>query len=260
MSTRSGHSGTKVNRLLQAWPKGAVATTAWLKAQGISRQLAARYQQAQWITPLGKGAYARSGDSVDWTGALSSIQRDAPESSLRAAGKTALSLHGFGHFVSPTGQEPVWITGSPRERLPVWFKKSAPWASRINYFTANLWANVPPGVWVTTLQIGENEVSLSTPECAILEVLHLVPQYQSLEEARQLMVGLTSLRTVHLSVLLERGGTIKVRRLFLALAEESGHQWFRHIDVSRIALGAGNRSMGLGGKLHPRYQIALPPP
>lgn len=260
MSTSSGPSGTKVNRLLQAWPKGTVATTAWLRSQGISRQLAARYQQAQWITPLGKGAFARTGDSVDWTGALASIQRDSPESSLRVAGKTALALRGLGHFVSPTGQEPVWITGGPKERLPAWFKNCAQWAPRINYFTANLWANLTTHAWMAAVRVGENELRLSTPESAILEVLHLVPEHQSLDEARELMTGLTSLRPSHLTYLLENGGTIKVRRLFLALAEESSHPWFRQLDISRIALGSGNRSLGMGGKLHPRYQIALPPP
>jgi hypothetical protein len=42
------------------------------------------------------------------------------------------------------------------------------------------------------------------------------------------------------------------------MAEKSGHAWFKHIDLSKINLGSGKRSLVMGGQLEPKYQITLP--
>ena len=52
--------------------------------------------------------------------------------------------------------------------------------------------------------------------------------------------------------------SIKVRRLFLYLAEQHQHPWFERLDLSAIDLGVGNRSIVSGGRLDSKYQITVP--
>ena len=101
-------------------------------------------------------------------------------------------------------------------------------------------------------------MKISTPERASLEMLYLVPHTQSVEEAWLLMEGLVSLRPRLVQSLLAACNSIKVRRLFLYLAEHHGHPWFERLDVAALDLGVGNRSIVAGGRLDSKYHITIP--
>ena len=98
---------------------------------------------------------------------------------------------------------------------------------------------------------------ISAPERAIFEVLHLVPQEQGFEEARLLMEGLTGLRPKLVQTLLEQCRSIKVKRLFLHLAQRCNHAWVKKLDLKRIKLGSGNRVIVPGGRFDPQYRITV---
>ena len=101
-------------------------------------------------------------------------------------------------------------------------------------------------------------MKISTPERASLEMLYLVPHSQSIEEAWLLMEGLVTLRPRLVQSLLAACNSIKVRRLFLYLAEQHQHPWFERLDVDALDLGVGNRSIVSGGRLDPKYHITVP--
>lgn len=234
-----------------------VATSRWLKTRGVSRQLADTYKRYAWLVPVGHGAYARAGDTVRWTGALHALQQD-PGCGVHAAGKTALEILGYGHFLPADERAPVWLLGLPGERLPIWFARG-PWATALRYAAAGLFA--PPqqtGLGLTEREVDGLAVRLSAPERAILEVLYFVPQQQSFEEARLLMEGLATLRPKLVQELLEACVFVKVKRLFLALADASGHGWVSQLDPKRVDLGTGKRQIERGGRLHPKYHITVP--
>lgn len=107
------------------------------------------------------------------------------------------------------------------------------------------------GAWNTPL-------CYSSDERAILELLQDVPTRESVHEADVLMQGMVNLRPALLLKLLKACTSIKVKRLFLALAERHGHAWFKHLDHSKFTLGKGKRMLEPGGTLHPRYLITLP--
>jgi Transcriptional regulator, AbiEi antitoxin, Type IV TA system len=111
---------------------------------------------------------------------------------------------------------------------------------------------------LTDRRFGELELKISTPERASLEMLYLVPHSQSIEEAWLLMEGLVALRPRLVQSLLVACNSIKVRRLFLYLAEQHQHPWFDRLDINAIDLGVGNRSIVRGGRLDPKYQITVP--
>jgi hypothetical protein len=52
---------------------------------------------------------------------------------------------------------------------------------------------------------------------------------------------------------------VKVKRLFLYLAEACNHAWTRKVELANVDLGRGNRAIVKGGKLDPKYRITVPP-
>mgnify|MGYP001584397915 FL=1 len=100
---------------------------------------------------------------------------------------------------------------------------------------------------------------MSAPERAALELVDLVPKEQSFSEARLLMEGLTTLRPELVQELLEACRSVKAKRLFLFLAEEANHAWFKELNTSKLDLGKGNRSIVKGGQLDQKYQITVEP-
>ena len=52
--------------------------------------------------------------------------------------------------------------------------------------------------------------------------------------------------------------SLKVKRLFLYLAEKADHQWFQYINVDNLDLGIGNRSLAENGIYSGKYRITVP--
>jgi len=256
MSISDRQKPTKINRLLTGWPQGTVATYSWLQQHGVSRQLASQYRRSQWLSPFGHGAFIRTGDSVNWMGALYPLQRE-PACSIHAAGKTALLLQGYAHFLVADESAPIWLLWRPGERLPAWFVRHT-WPGRVRYSTTELFEPKARAEGLTEHDAGGFSIRVAAPERAILEVLHFVPQVQAFEEARLLMEGLTTLRPKLVQSLLTACVSVKVKRLFLVLAEACGHRWLQQLDLATVSLGSGKRVVVPGGHLHPKYHITVP--
>jgi hypothetical protein len=91
-----------------------------------------------------------------------------------------------------------------------------------------------------------------------MEVLYGVPQVDSYEEAQHLMEGLTTLRPRLVQKLLENCASVKVKRLFMFLAENCKHGWAGKVDLSKVDFGSGKRVLLEGGRLDAKYQITVP--
>jgi hypothetical protein len=253
----SRHTEQKLNRLLQDWPKGTVATQKWLEERGVYRQLTQRYLSSGWIERLGHGAFIRAGDSVDWLGGVYALQQQLCLG-VRVGGATALGLKGYGHYIPLGSGFPVHLFNDKRERLPSWFVKHE-WRVRIQYHCPKLFENVRD-IAQTEVDHGNFVISVSAPERAILEVMSLAKTNADVDHALELLAGLTTLRPPITQSLLEACKSIKVKRLFLWAAENAHHGWFRDIDPSRINLGKGKRALYEGGQLDTKYSITVPPP
>jgi N-acetylglutamate synthase-like GNAT family acetyltransferase len=72
------------------------------------------------------------------------------------------------------------------------------------------------------------------------------------------MEMLNGLRPTLLQQLLEDCKSIKVKRLFLFMAEKAGHSWLEDLDLSKIDLGKGKRSIVKNGIFNSKYQITIP--
>jgi len=107
---------------------------------------------------------------------------------------------------------------------------------------------------------GENgfSVKISSPERAAMEMLHLVPGKVGFEEALLIMENLTNLRSKIVQMLLAMCRSIKVKRLFMYMAESHGHPWVSELDISGIDLGKGKRMIVPKGSYNAKYLITVP--
>lgn len=248
--------GTKINHLLKSWPQGTVATSSWLEERGAYQQLVHEYERSAWLESLGKGAFKRSGDKVEWQGALFAIQKHL-KLPIHVAAKTALSLHGISHFVPLGKGHRIYLFGTPTAKLPLWFKKTD-WGVTVEHVRSLFLSSADDNMGITDVEYGAFSIRVSSRERAILEVCYLVPHRQGYEEAKILMEGLQTLRPDLVQSLLERCESVKAKRLFLHLAEACNLPWLESINVSKIKLGSGKRTIAKGGVLDSKYNLIVP--
>lgn len=250
------HSNSKINQLLLNWPHGTIATQRWLSEKGFSRFLIRVYVKGGWVKPLGHGAFSRAddGDKPSWVGALYAVQNQL-HLPVHLGAQTALEWQGYGHTVAMGAGAPLYFFSPKGVKPPAWFLRY-PWDRPIRHQTTDFLSTEKEAGLVQDGQKGF-PLLLSAPERAILEALLLTPKYFSFEEARHLMEGLTTLRPALVQKLLEACGSVKVKRAFLYLAEDTGHSWFKELDVSKLDLGKGKRVIVPGGTFDSKYQITI---
>ena len=176
--------------------------------------------------------------------------------SVYAGAVTALSLRGLGQYLPLGGNAEIYLLNERRERLPSWFVKHA-WSGNIRYRCLALF-NKPVPSSFSEIEHEGFPVRVSAPERAILEVFHLATKNDAIEQALEIMEGLSTLRPQVLQLLLEACQSVKVKRLFLWSAETAGHDWFKRLSIPRIDLGKGKRVIYQAGHFDQNYQITVP--
>ncbi len=245
---------TKINRLISQWPRGAVSAASYLNSLGFGHDLLVRYKKSGWIQSFGRGAYILSGDKVEWPGALYALQTQLGLH-VHPGGKMALELKGYAHYL-PAGKRKVFLYGTQGQVLPSWFK-----GERLGVDIVMTRTNLFPSDGKDGLaEFKEKDFSIeiSSPERAAMEMLHLVPGKIGFEEALLILENLVSLRPEMVQKLLVMCRSIKVKRLFMYMAEKEGHSWVSDLDPSRIDFGKGKRVIVPSGKYDRKYLITVP--
>ncbi|MEM7618831.1 MAG: type IV toxin-antitoxin system AbiEi family antitoxin [Pseudomonadota bacterium] len=246
------NSISKINKLLQTHPPGIVLLSCWLAQKGYSLDLQKRYRKSNWLKSIGTGAMIRSGDDVGYDGAIYALQEQLSYS-IHPGGRTALSLLGKAHYLDLAAKK-VILFGNPNEKLPTWFK-NYDWGQDLHYHGSSF---LPANFGLTTLDVKTFSIKISSAERAIMECLYLAPEKQDLLECYELMEGLTTLRPKLVQKLLEQCRSVKVKRLFLFMAEKAEHTWAKHLNQDIIDLGRGKRSIVKNGIYIPYYKITVP--
>lgn len=247
---------TKINQLLEQWPQGTIAVHPWLRQHGINQDLATAYKRRGWLKSIGQGAYARFDDKTpSWKGGLHAIQTQLGLP-IHVGASSALDLQGYGHFISPEDKAPVWLFGPQGSRLPLWFKKRD-WGLPLYFEKTDLFAK-NPSLGMSKLNMGAYPLQVSAPERAYMELLHLLPTQSNFEAADTYGESLSALRPKLILDLLEACASIKVRRLFLFMAQRHAHPWFEKLDPGNINLGSGKRVIAKVGAFDPQYKITVP--
>jgi len=242
----------KINRLLNSQPSGVIYLSSWLTDNGFSTQLLNRYKKSNWLYSIGRGAWMRVSEKPTYEGAVYSLQQQV-QSSIHIGGKTALSLLGKAHYLELSTKQ-ITLFGGSEDKLPAWFSKYN-WGLKVNYFSSSF---LPSKVGLQSLELGNFSIQISNSIRALLECLYLTPKKQKLIECYEIMEGLNNLRPKQVQGLLEKCSSIKVKRLFLYMAEKSNHDWFKYIDVEKIDMGKGKRSLVKDGVYISKYKITVP--
>jgi hypothetical protein len=245
---------TKINQLIKEWPKGTVMTLDHLKQKGINRDLIKRYRRSGWIESVGRAAYKLAGDNLELAGGLYALQNQM-KLKIHIGAKTALEMKGYGHYLGP-GIRKTFLFSQPGEHLPVWFKEYD-WPVEYHYTTTNLFPDNLSSSF-TKSKYKDIDITISAPERAALEMLHLVPEQQGFDEALKIMESLTTLRSDLVQKLLETCRSIKVKRLFMYMSEKENHFWFKDLNPKKIDLGSGKRVVIKDGYLDKKYKITVP--
>ena len=219
-------------KALMTLPRGSPVGVATLKGLGISAALASYYVRTGWLLRLGRGVFAFPGDDLEADASVRFLSPLMP--GLHIGGKSALARQGVRHNVGPREHLVLW--GDKHTRLPAWFSQRFP--SR--YVSRQLLdSTLPQGTGTQPLPESPLGPAVSVPERALLALLAEVGQGQGLEEARNIMENLRSIRMDVLCALLGHCPRVKVVRLCLNLAEELELPWAAEVRNRTGSRGHG---------------------
>jgi hypothetical protein len=245
-------NNTKLKILFKLMQPGGVVTTHWLEKNGIPRDLQQYYLKSGWLEPIGWGAYKKPTDQVGWPGALYAIQTQT-EIKVHVGGLFALSLQGYSHYTR-LDNERLQLFSPLKTKLPKWFTDYN-WQLEIQHHLSSF---LPEEIGIKEVELSQFKIKVSTPERAIMECMYLAPKHFDLIEGFHLFEGLVNLKPKLVNELLINCQSVKVKRLFLYLAEKTNQQWLQYIDTKQIDLGTGNRMLKKEGVYISKYLISVP--
>jgi len=241
-----------INRILKEWIPGTVVYTSWLEKRGVSRQLLQKYKKSGWLESMGRGVVKRKGDEVGYQGAVFALQKYA-KLSVHPAARTALALLGKSQYLEMSKKR-VTLFGGLDEKLPSWFLENN-WGVEIDYHQTSVF---PKDGFSIHHMLGSYAIAASNAIRAMVECLYLATEDEEFVECYEIMENLYDLRPDHVRKMLMECNSVKVKRLFLYMAEKAGHDWFTYLDMIGIDLGNGKRSITKGGVLDTKYSIVIP--
>ncbi len=230
--------------------KNGLFFSEWLKENGYSDQLVSKYRQSGWLTSLAKGVMYRTGDTLSAYAALYCYNEQLGED-VRIAAHSALELFGFNHYV-PMGKPILMVTGS-KQGFPEWIYGDF-FDRTIKSFGTKIFSNIQ----TSKVQIGGLTLLVSSPEQAFMECLLLAPIQYNYMDLYYIMEQLTSLRAEIVQELLESSKNIRVKRMFLYMAEKAGHYWFEMLDIEKINIGTSKLQLAEKGTYVSKYKITVP--
>lgn len=207
-----------IQNLQKAIPRGAPFDSRQLRKLGVSSALAHHYLKSDWLARLGRGVFMFPRDTLRREDSLKFLSRHVE--GFHVGGKTALAWRGIRHNLP--GREPISVWGEGKIILPPWFTERFP----ARYTARHLFSpKLPKAFGLHSLPETPDGVLVSEPERALLEMLSEVGVHQGIEEARNIMEGIRSLRVDTLAKLLINCQRVKVRMLCVQWAEELNLPW-----------------------------------
>lgn len=243
----------KLNQLLLSLPREIVITSSWLHRNGISYRMLHHNSSSDnaIFENIGLGAYVIKGqrESLKIVGALFSLAMQLGIKFHIGAINALEAGYSSRHFMA-FKKPPLEIFMDENKKLPKWFEMNFK-GEYCMYQTRFL--NSAEGL--QDLNFHGFDMQFSSMERAILEIIFL--NDISLREVAQIMETLTSLRPIILQTLLENCLSIRVKRVFLYLAEKQKHSWFNFLNLEKINLGKGKRVISDSGRFDKKYGIVI---
>lgn len=242
----------KIKQIIDNAPRDAVLFGSWLSSQGLDARQQYSYMKSGWLSRISKGVYKMRGTQPTLFASVSSYNTQLGKSCIVGA-YTALEIRGYSHYMS-MGTPTAYLFTDKANKIPGWFLKEE-WDMNIKYMTTSFLAEGLLGVEKMT--VDGNELLVSSPERAIMECLHLPEATSSLLDIYYIMEGLTTLRPKLVQSLLEICTSIKVKRLFLYMAEKANHPWFKALKLDNVNLGTSRLMATQTGRFISKYNMTI---
>jgi hypothetical protein len=266
---------SRLNQLLHELPEGYVADTAWLKSLGLSASSIQGYVRQGWLQHVAPRLYQRGNPAlgaqgpVRWEICLLSLQ-NVMKRPIHAGAQTALELAGYWQY-AVLGKRRVWLYTDDRPTRLVLTR--APLDAELQLRARSLFKDDALGLETRTLDLvtstlgapvspirsplRNQQLTISSLERAILEVLAEIPSAISFDHGEELFDGLTTLRPSLMKELLQSCTSIKAKRLFFYFAAQ--HKSLRRrVRPEEFDLGSGKRQIVAGGQYDPQFRITVP--
>ncbi len=246
----STQKSTNIKNILKNHPHNTVLTAEDMLKRGLSRELQRSAVRSGWLTRIGTGAYTVLEEPVSLEGAIYTLQKEL-RLSVHQGGYTVLNeKYGKTHNLIVSRRPQLFCYRG--EKIPAWFRSN--YGSSYDLYVTSF---LPPDTGFTDDTNVNFTVKIPVVERAILEMLYLTPSVHTLQETYQVMELLGMVKPAVMQSLLESCTSIKVKRLFLYMAERAGLTWFKRIDLATIDLGRGDREITKGGQYDKKYRIVI---
>jgi predicted DNA-binding mobile mystery protein A len=243
----------KLNDLFMIAPVGVVLLSSWLVEKGYGVDLLKRYRKSGWLKSIGIGANVLLNSKVDYLGALYTLQNHL-NLDIHIGGRNDFSFFGKSHSLELDAKQIYLFTSSNSSILPRWFKKYD-WKVEMAVHNTSF---LPPDIGLTHITIRGFRLKISGKARAIMECLYLAQNNEKLMECYELKNNMNNLNHVEVQELLENCNSIKVKKLFLYLAEKMNQGWFKYLDLSRIDLGRSTTICVKKGIFVEKFKMLVP--
>lgn len=243
---------SKLNQALLDWYPGDIHGPEWLKEKNVDQRLAYSYYESGFLRKIGPGVFARKNDEVKWQGVVRFLQEEL-KLPLHVAGRSALELHGHGHYVVLGKKPRIYLISYEKRSFPSWLNEDEQ-QFELSFSKSSL---LKRESFLTSYKAEGFELRVSTRELAIVEFIESLDLSSSLETAENYMTSLNTLRAEVVQKVLEECSSVKAKRVFLFLAEKLSLPFIKELNLNQVSLGAGKRVIVKGGELDKKYQITV---
>jgi len=215
----------------------------YFKKQGYSKQQMYQFVKHNKFNKKAYGIYTLKGQNPEPLSYIEAYERQCNKR-VYVGALSALRLHGVSQNIPFNTRYQIYYN---EQRINRWLldQKDYIW-TRNNLFNSS--------VGITK----KNNLSLSSPERAILEAISLLPKQGDFEEVYHTLLLLPSLRPQLLMDLICECKSIKTKRLFLYMLKHVNFTWKSKLDLSKVDIGKGIRQLYPEGKLDPDYHLYVP--
>lgn len=239
---------TNLKQLLYQSMPNQIFLTSGLEKYGIGRKDVYAYKKNGWIESIGIGAFIKKGIKPELTSGINAVQTQTSYK-LHIGGQYALDYYYNARYFVRDNLKPELFT-SERKPLPMWFRNTF----EKQYVMVNT-SFLPDNVGFQEYEVNGLKLKVSSQERALLEMLYVSDI--TTKETYQIFELMTVLKPIVLNELLIQCKSVRVKRLFMYLATQTGYPWVKKLDKNKIDFGSGVRVIDKTGYFNKEYNIVV---
>lgn len=244
----------KINQIISEWRDGDIHGLEWLRDRGVSQRLAYKYFESGYLRKIASGVFIKNKDKLNPFAVVRYLQEEL-KLSLHISGKSSLELQGQGHYLQMSEKMKLNLLSYEGRSFPKWLKVFTNIEFEINFKKSSL---LDKEKFLTNIKTEKGfNMKVSCRELAILELIDELDLTNSLETAENYLESLNTLRPNIVQDLLVECNSVKVKRVFLYLAEKLEMPFFGKLNLDKVDLGKGKRVVVAGGVLDKKYGITV---